>query len=149
MTNPFKKASELGGGAFFKPGDHMTDLAILIEPKSISKNVQNEYQGRVTTRDEVTADVTVFRTEEALNAGKPDEIVKSARFVHGMLTSSLEKLIEDKGAIVAIVRKVPTKAGSGYAFRDPEARAEKAAQDYYFAREEAVKANLADAPSFD
>lgn len=146
-TSPFAKASDLGGGAFFKPADHMTDLALLIEPKRIDRNVESTYQGTSRLRDEVTADITVFKTQESLDKGEPTEVLKSVKVVHGMLTGSLEKVID--GAMLGIIRKIPTKGGSGYAFRDPEADAEAKVANYYTQREAAAAEAVAEAPSFD
>lgn len=149
--NPFKKASDLGGGAFFKPADHMTDLALLIEPKRIDKDVDSTYQGTTRVRDEVTADITVFKTQESLDKGEPTEVLKAVKVVHGMLTSSLEKVLADgpNGAMLGIVRKIPTKAGSGYAFRDPEADAEGKVFTFYTKRESEAAEAVAEAPSFE
>jgi hypothetical protein len=145
----FAKPSSISGGTFFKPLDHMNDLALLIEPTSITKGVENTYQGRTTLRDEVTADVTVFGTSEALEKGEPTAVIKGARVVHGMLTSTLERVMG--GAMVAVVRKIPTKNGSGYAFRDVEWEVEAVVGAYWEQREAAVDAARASGamPSFD
>lgn len=146
-TTPFAKASDLGGGSFFKPADHMTALALLVEPKRIDKNVESTYQGTTRLRDEVTADITVFKTQEALEKGEPNEVLKSVKVAHGMLTGSLEKVMG--GAMLGIVRKVPTKSGSGYAFRDVESDHEALVANYYTQREAAAAEAVAEAPSFD
>lgn len=145
-TNPFAKASDLGGGSYFKPADHMTDLALLVEPKRVDKDVASTYNGVTRNRDEVTADITIFKTQESLDKGEPSEVLKSVKVVHGMLTSSLEKVMN--GAMLGIVRKIPTQAGSGYAFRDVEADAEAKVANFYTARESAAAAAVAEAPSF-
>ena len=146
---PLTKPSEFTGGAFFKPAEHMTDLALLVEPKRIDRGVQNTYQGRTTFRDEVTADITIFGTSESLDVGVPTSDLREVRIVHGMLTSTLERIIG--GAMVGVIRKIPTKAGSGYAFRDVEPPVEAAVAGYYDWREQAVATSLAsdDMPSFD
>lgn len=143
----FAKPSEFGGGAFFKPADHMNDLAILIEPKRIDKGVQSTYNNQTRLRDEVTADITIFGTEESLAKGEPTRVIKSGKVVHGMLTSTLERIID--GAMVAIVRKIPTQAGQGYVFRDVDPAVEAKVGDYYTKRNAEVEANLADVPDFD
>jgi hypothetical protein len=149
MSFSFAKPSAISGGTFFKPLDHMNDLALLIEPTSIVKGVENTYQGRTTLRDEVTADVTVFANSEALEKGEPTEVIKGARVVHGMLTSTLERVMG--GAMVAVVRKIPTQNGSGYAFRDVEWEVEAAVGAYFEQREVAVDTARASGamPSFD
>ena len=148
MTSPFAaRPSALGGGAFFKPADHMNDLALLIEPKSIQRNVPSTYQGKTRDRDEVIADVTVFANLDSLDKGTPSEVLKSVKIVHGMLTSTLEKILNE--ATVAVIRKIPTQAGSGYAFRDPSIEDEAKVATYYTAREAAINDAVANAPSFD
>ncbi len=147
--SPFAKPSEFAGGTFFKPAEHMTDIALLIEPKKIDRGVPNTYNGKTTMRDEVTADITVFATSEALDTGTPTEVMKSAKVVHTMLTSTLERLIDN--AMVAVVRRVPTRSGSGFAFRDVEPAIESAVSAFYEQREAAVAAALSSGnmPSFD
>lgn len=144
---PFAKASDLAGGSFFKPADHMTDLALLVEPKRIDKDVESTYNNVTRKRDEVVADVTVFKTQESLDRGEPTEVLKSVKIAHGMLTGSLEKVMG--GAMLGVIRKVPTRNGSGYAFRDVEADAEAKVATYYANRESALAEAMDDAPEFD
>ena len=143
MTSPFAKPSDLGGNGVFKPGNRMNDLAILVEPKSIERQVPNTYKGVTKHRDEVIADVSIFGTQESLDKGEPTEIVKSQKFVHGMLTSSLERILG--GAMVGIVRKIPTQNGEGYVFRDVEPEVEAQVGAYYTKRAELENS----APSFE
>jgi hypothetical protein len=145
-TFTFAKPSEFSGGTFFKPAEHMNDLAIMVEPKSVQKNVSSTYNNVTRVRDEVTADVTIFPTEESLDKGTPT-VVKNAVFTHGMLTSTLERVMG--GVMVGVIRKVPTKAGSGYAFRDVDASTEGKVGNYYVNREKAINEALADVPDFD
>lgn len=143
MTSPFAKPSDYAGSSFFKPADHMNDLALLIEPKTIARNVESTYQGTTRLRDEVVADISVFANQAALESGTPSAIVKSTKVVHGMLTSTLEKILG--GAMVATVTKVPTKGGSGYVFRDVKSETEAQVATYFGSRSEAAAA----APSFE
>ena len=145
----FAKPSDVSGGTFFKPLDHMNDLALFIEPKRIDKGIENTYNSKTTLRDEVTADITVFANSEALAKGEPTEVIKGARVVHGMLTSTLERVMG--GAMVCVVRKIPTKSGAGYVFRDVEWEVEAAVGAYWEQRESAVPEALSsgDMPTFD
>lgn len=143
-------ASSFAGGAIVKPAEHMLDLAILVEPKSIARQVPSTYQGVTRYRDEVTADVTFFKTSESLDKREPSEVVKGARFVHGMLTDFLDKVLAsgpDKAVVVVII-KTPTKGGAGYAFRPASDEATAAVSAYANAREAALEAAVADAPDF-
>lgn len=143
MSTLFSKPSEFVGGTFFKPLDHMNDIALLIEPVRVDRDVPNNYQGRTTNRDEVTAHVTVFGSQGALDSGAPTAVMKNAKVVHGMLTSTLERIIG--GAMVATITKTPTKNGSGYVFRDVTGEVEGKVATYFTARDQAAAA----APSFD
>lgn len=144
MTNsPFAKPSDYAGNSFFKPKEHQTDLAILVEPKTIEKNVPSTYNGTTRVRDEVIADITVFSNQGALDNGQPSKIMKSCKVVHGMLTSTLEKILG--GAMVATVTTTQTQAGSGYVFRDVDDQTEAKVGAYYTARSAAA----ASAPSFE
>lgn len=141
----FAKPSDLAGASYFKPAKHMTDLALLIEPKTIERNVENTYNNQTRMRDEVIADITIFSNQAALESGVPTEVMKSTKVVHGMLTSTLEKILG--GAMIATVEMAQTKAGSGYVWRDEAITPEMTAQieAYYNARSEAIAA----APSFE
>lgn len=140
---PFAKPSDYAGASFFKPGDHMTALALLLEPKTIERGVPSTYNNQTRIRDEVIADVTIFGNQAALDSGVPTTILKSTKIAYGMLTSTLEKILG--GAMVATVTKVQTKNGNGYVFRDVDPLVEGKVADYYTSRSAAVAA----APSFD
>jgi hypothetical protein len=130
------KASDfVGGGGFFNVKEHMGDLALLIEPKSIRKNVPNEYNGQTSVRDELKADVSVFANQADLDAKKPSQVLKGVTFVHVLLTRDLEPLIGG-GTVVTLDK---TQKGS-YCMRPPAADAEAAAEAYYEAREAAAQA---------
>lgn len=146
-TFKFAKPSELTGGTFFKPADYMNALALMIEPKSIDQGKTHTYGGQTTVRDEVTADVTVFPTEESLDKGTPI-VIKNAIFTHGMLTSTLEK-VGVGGVMVGVIRKIPTRAGQGYVFRDVDPLTEDKVADYYLKREARINESLANVPDFE
>lgn len=142
-TTPFAKPSDYAGASFFKPLNHMTALALLVEPKSIARDQPNTYKGKTTNRDEVIADISIFDNQADLDSNTPSSILKSTKVVHGMLTSTLEKILG--GAMVAIVQEIPTQNGSGYVFRDVDPATEGKVGTYYANRAEAA----ASAPSFD
>lgn len=147
MTSPFTKPSDLGGSGFFKPAEHMTALALLVEPKTIEKNVPNTHNGQTRNRDEVLADISVFENQAALDSGQPTSIFQKVKVTHGMLTRDLEKILG--GAMVGTVTKIQTKAGAGYVFRDVDSTVEGIVGNYYTNREAAVAEALDNAPSFD
>ena len=139
----FAKPSDYAGASFFKPADHMSDLALLIEPKSVDRDVSSEYQGNVRLRDEVVCDISVFANQSALENGEPTTIIKSTKVVHGMLTSTVSKIIG--GAMVATLNMAQTQKGSGFVFRDADVETEEAVGVYFTARSEATEA----APTFE
>lgn len=141
------KPSEYAGASFFKPKDHQTDIALLIEPKSIERNVPSTYKGVTRNRDEVLADITVFSNQAALDKGEPTGELKNTKVTHGMLTSTLEKILG--GAMAGVVTKIPTQAGEGYVFRDVSPEDEAKVEAYIEAREKAVEEALANTPDFD
>lgn len=139
----FAKPSEFAGASYFAPKNHMTSLALLIEPKTIERNVPSTYNNQTRNRDEVLADISVFENQAALDSATPTTVMKNTKIVHGMLTSTVEKILG--GAMVATVQKIPTQAGSGFVFRDVDAATEAKVGEYYTARSAAAEA----APSFD
>lgn len=144
MTNsPFAKPSDYAGSSYFKPKEYMNALALLVEPKSAAHDVPNEYRGKVSYRTEVVADITIFENQKQLEDGEPDNILKNCKIVHGMLSSTVEKIIG--GAMVATVAEIDTKNGSGYVFRDVEDDVEGQVGAYFTA----LQAAADDAPSFD
>lgn len=128
----FKKPSDFGGGSYFKPKEHGNDLALLVEPRSINKDVPNTYQGRTTMRDEAVCDITVFGTSEALDKGTPTLVMSGVKVVHGMLSSTCERTIGE--AFVARVDRIQTQNGSGYVWRDVDPEVESKVGAYYEAR---------------
>jgi len=139
----FAKPSDYAGASYFKPGDYMTALALLVEPKTIAKNVPSTYNNQVRNRDEVIADISVFANQADLDSATPSQVLKSTKVVHGMLTSTLEKILG--GALAGVVSKTQTQAGSGYVFRDVTEDVEAKVETYYKNRSAAAAA----APSFD
>lgn len=149
MSVELARPSAYTGGEFFKPADHMNDIALLVEPKRIDRGVENTYNDKTTLRDEVYADITVFATSEAVETRRPTTVLENARVVHGMLTDLLAQILGS--AMVAIVRKIPTRKGQGYAFRDVDPDIEAAVTAYLDGRERAVAAAISsgDMPSFN
>lgn len=139
----FAKPSDYAGASFFKPKEHQTALALLIEPKTIERGVPSTYNNQTRVRDEVIADISVFDNQHDLQTATPSKILKSTKITHGMLTSTVEKILG--GAMVATVTTTATQAGNGYVFRDVDPATEAAVASYYTARSEAA----ASAPSFD
>lgn len=143
-----KRSSEIQGGAYFKPADHEGAVALLIEPKSVQRDVPNTYKGQTKNRDEVKGDVTVFASAADLANGKGVE-VKGITFTHPGLVNRLSRAIDE-----AVVGKMGKKQFDGspapaWVIEDVDDATFEQVASFYEAREEAVKAALADVPSFD
>ncbi|WP_018728537.1 hypothetical protein [Salinispora pacifica] len=135
-------------GEFFRPAHHMNDLALLIETKSIRRNVPNTYQGVTSTRDEVVADITIFSTSESLDKGQPSKVLKGATITHKYLTPDLEAFV-DKPFLAIVTRKTFANGGSGFVWRGTDPSVEGKVENYFTSREEAVTRALANVPTFD
>ena len=143
----FVNPSNFGGGGFFKPKDHNTALAILIEPKSIDYEVENNYEGQVTYRDEVTADISVFATQADLEAGTP-EVLKSYRVTHAGLTKPLERML--KSEQTAMVATLTQWKGRAWIWNDLTDKVRlKQVEAFYTKREQDVAEAIDAAPDFD
>lgn len=130
------KASDFaGGGGFFSNKEHLADLALLIEPKSIRKDVPNEYQGKTSLRDELKADVSVFANQADIEAKKPSQMLKGVTIVGVLVVRDLEPLIG--GGTIA---RLDMTAKGAYCLRPPAPSDEAAAEAYYEAREAAAEA---------
>ncbi len=148
MTNPFATQKNTGG-AFFKPAEHAADLALMIEPKRVMPDQKNEYNGEVTYRDEVVADITIFRNSQNVESQTPFEVIRDGRISHSALVSEAREHIGPDSAPMLI--KVGKRAGKNYyefKFDVPD-DVVSAVAGYYTKRESALAEATADAPSFD
>lgn len=142
----FCKPSDFGGMApFFDPKKHLNHAALLIEPRSIARDVRSVYMGEETLRDEVTARITAFVTLDDLRAGRPsaDSVQK---ITHRMLASDASRAIG--GAFPAVVASLEPKR-KGFVWRDLSAEAASLVESYYQSRGPAEPSYVAEAPGFD
>ena len=143
----FKKPGELGGGSFFSPKDYETALALIVEPKSVRKDVPNTYNGVTKQRDEVSCDITVFRSSEELDGQAQPHVEKDVVVHHTALANAAQKAMGEQMA--ALVRKLSGKTGTPYyAFVDLDPSVEAKVVAWFEAREAAMAAALADVPDF-
>lgn len=144
MSITFEKPT--GGGVFFKAKEHLNDLAILLEPKRILKDQPNEFEGVKSLRDEVVADVTIFRDQASLDKREPSEVMQNAIITGKALTGDVEK----NGWIGKVALVTVAQPKRAYVWRTPEVEGvEEAVGEYYEKREAEVKANLEEVPDFD
>jgi hypothetical protein len=151
VTNPFATQKNTGG-AFFKPAEHAADLALMIEPKRVMADQKNEYNGETTYRDEVVADISVFRNSQNVDNQTPFEVIRDARISHSALVSEAREHIPTPGADSApMLVKVGKRAGKNYyEFKfDVPNDVMSAVAGYYTKREAALAEATADAPGFD
>lgn len=137
------------GGAFFKPKEHADAVAILVEPKSFQTQVPSPYG----PKDRVVADVTVFADQDALGNGVPTTVLQGARIdtsVDGALTRDIRDRLGK--SLILKLDQVPSKTPGGHpawVWRNTDGATKAAVVAYGEAREAAIQAAMADAPSFD
>lgn len=143
-----KRSSEIQGGSYFKPETHKDAVAILVEPKSVQRDVPNTYKGVTKNRDEVQGDVTLFLSEADLAAGKGVE-VKATTFTHPGITNRLSRALGE--AVVGRLGKkqFDNAPAPAWVIEDVADEAFDKVAAYYEAREAAVKAAVDSAPGFD
>ncbi|TCC19977.1 hypothetical protein [Kribbella sindirgiensis] len=144
MSSPFNKPSG-GSGSFFTPAKHVSDLALIIEAKSVRRDVPNTFNGVTTNRDEVTADITVFRNSQNIETRTPHEVMKNAIIHSSVLAKEAETNIG-----TPLLAKVAKPSGKNYyAFLEVPADIEAAVAEYFEKRESALADAMADVPDFD
>lgn len=144
-----KRTSEIAGGsAYFKPAEFADAVALLVEPKSVQRDVPNTYAGVTKNRDEVTADVTVFATAADLEAGKGVEH-KGMTFTHAGITNRLKNAVNESVVGKMGKKQFEKSPAPAWVIDDVDDATFDKVAAYYEAREAAVAAALADAPGFD
>ncbi|MFC9736655.1 hypothetical protein ACFVKC_01900 [Streptomyces noursei] len=133
-------------GGWFKPKDNADAVAILLEVKQFDRQ-------RPTPngpKDSVLADVTVFKTHEALAKQAP-EVSKGQRIEQTVLARDLETVVG--GAVLVTVTQVPpSKPGAHPAWvwkQVTDMGIRKQVIAYAEQRDAAIQSAAADAPSFD
>lgn len=148
MTQPRPRA-----GGYFKPKDHGQDKAYLIEPKSWRHNATNEYKGKPTPRDEVIADIAIFKTSKSVSSSTPDEVLENVCFTNAGLTSPLKDMLEqgdENPAWVFQLEQAEMGNGRGWVFRDVDDDELRTAVETYYNNRNATRENAAASmPSFD
>lgn len=132
-------------GGWFKPADHKDDVAILIEIKALDRQRPTDHG----PKDSALCDLTFFKTQEALDAGKPDEVVTGCRIEQSVLARDLFAL--DVGdATISTVTQVPSKRGlnPSWVWRSVPGAVQSKVIAYGQAREAALAAELEDVPDF-
>lgn len=137
--SPFKKATA-GGGDFFKPAEHIHDLAIVIEAKKILRDQPHEYEGIKSTRDVAVADMAFFRNQADVDSKTPSVILKGAQITNQILVADVERNEWLGEAAVTVVRK-PKRP---YVWRNEVAADAEAAAAAWFENRDKARAAAAD-----
>lgn len=134
-----------GGGGWFKPAEHNTAVAILVEVKQFDRQ-------RPTPngpKDSVLTDITVFTTQADLDALAPSHELKGTRVEQTVLARDLEPLV-GKATIVTVTQIESKKAGQrpAWVWRATSADVKAKVKDFATKREAALKAALDAVPDF-
>lgn len=135
------------GGGWFKPTEEMKEYtAFLIEVLDF----ELQRPGAFGPKDSAQVDLTVFATDAALDSGEPTSVHKGMRIEYTALTGALKNL-KGQATVQTLTQAPPSKPGQKPAWiwraATPAVKAKVIA--YGKAREEAIEAALAAAPSFD
>lgn len=150
-----------GGPQYFKPADHVGDVALIIEPRNIRKGVKTNFRDRdggQVIRDEAVAFVTAFRSETSLEEGRP-YFQQLVTFTNKKFVEDCERLLEqgkrdgdeNPAAIVRLEQWQPKGGGNKvWIFKElTEGAAYDAAVAYYERREAELAKAIEEAPDFD
>lgn len=132
-------------GGWFKPADHKDDLAILVEIKALDRQRPTDHG----PKDSALCDLTFFKTEAALDSGKPDEVVTGCRIEQTVLARDLFAL-EVGDATISSLDQVQSKRGlnPSWVWRSVPSSVQQKVIAYGVAREEALAKELEDVPDF-
>ena len=131
-------------GGFFKPTEEMKEYAaFLLEVRDF----EEQRPGAYGPKDSALVDVTVFKSENALNARQPDEIQFGVRVEQTVLARDL-KAVRGGATVVTLAQIPSTKPGQrpAWVWKPVSQAVKQAVAAYATEREAAIVAN---APSFD
>ena len=138
------------GVPYFDPKKYVDAVALIVEPRSIRRNVPNENG----PRDEVTAQITVFRTEPQLRRGEVAE-VNTFIITPKRLVRDLDELMAEERAkgnlFPAVIVKlgqwpIPNTSRKVWVFKQVEDDMYDLAAEYYQEREARTADAIANAP---
>lgn len=142
----FKDTPGGAGGGFFKPADHADAVALLIEVKAFERQRPSAYG----PKDSARCDVTVFGTQEALDAGSPTETIQNTRIEKTILTRDLEAIV-GAATIVKLGQWTGSKPGAkpAWVWQNPSQDTKSKVVTYAKAREAEIQAAVDAAPDFE
>ena len=136
-----------GGGGWFKADPEMTEwTAFLIEVK----HFERQRPGAYGPKDSALVDMTIFKSEESLASGIPDEVREGTRVEQTVLARDLGVIGVGGATIVTLAQVASKKPGShpAWVWRQAGADAKRAVLAYAEKREAELDAILAGAPQF-
>lgn len=134
------------GGGWFKPTEELKEAAaFLIE----TKDWEPQRPGAFGPKDSALVDMTVFTTQEALDAGEPTEVHLGMRVEYTALTATLKGMV-GKPVVKILDQAPPSKPGQrpAWIWKDVTPATKKKVALYGAAREAAIEAELAAVPDF-
>ena len=132
-------------GGWFKPDEHVNDVAILIEVERVERQRPTQFG----PKDTVYATATFFATQADLDSGTPSEVAKGMAFDKAYHAADLIRLGVGEATIVTIGQKATKKGNDAWCFLQPTAENKAKVIAYGEAREAAKAEAIAAAPSFD
>lgn len=131
-------------GGYFKAAEHVDDVALLIEVIRFAHQVPSNFG----PKDTAYADVSVFATQAALDAGTPDE-QKNIAIQGTALAKDLEQLVGQ--ATIVKLGQSNAKVGQkpAWIWKPVESATKQKVIDYATKREADVEEAAANAPGFE
>lgn len=132
-----------GAGSFFKTVDNMDAVAILVDVKRL----EPQRPGKFGPKDAIHADVHIFKDAASLEAGTP-EVLQGAIINQAPLVRDLANIV-GQATVVKLEMTFFKNLGKDVAvFRQVDAATKQKVIAYAMALQEAVAAEMDDAPDF-
>lgn len=133
------------GGGYFKAEDSKDAVAHLIEVKGF----EPQRAGNFGPKDSALVDMTIFHTQEDLDALTPSLIRKGMRVEYTVLAKDLKDLVGK--ATIAVLSQSKPKPGQkpAWVWRQPNNDTKAKVQQYGEKREAELAAALEAVPDFD
>lgn len=144
MGNPIEFGEIAGGGSFFKPADHDSDVALLIEVERFARQEPTPHGPKDTAYATITSFPTASSLKDGSGAVNYTQIIRQT-----VLARDLEPLV-GKATIVKLDKAAPSKPGQNgaWVWRQVDSETRDAVVVYVTEREAKAAAEAADAPSF-
>jgi len=144
------RTNTTGGGTYFKPAEYADVKAIMIEPKMFLEDRPNRLKGPDATRDEMTADLTIFRNQESIDGNVEPEVLSDMLITNPGLTSDFKKPKDRVQTVYRLILKPPSQPGYKpfFCWTTVSDDVAHGVIEYAEKREAEIKAALEDLPDF-